>query len=165
MVNVLTAAELDQGSDHFQPSTLQVSTMDVANTATNVIPAQAQVVFNIRFNDLHRADEVESWVREKLDGVGGKYDLEVRVTGESFLTPPGPLSAVLSAAINEVTGQTPELSTSGGTSDARFIKDYCPVAEFGMVGRTMHQTNECIEVADIDSLSEIYLKTMDNFFA
>ena len=139
--------------------------MDVANPATNVIPAKAQVVFNIRFNDLHRADEMEFWVREKLDGIGGDYDLKVRVTGESFLTPPGPLSAVLSTAVQEVTGQTPELSTSGGTSDARFIKDYCPVAEFGMVGRTMHQTNECIEVADIDALSEIYLKTMDNFFA
>ena len=165
MVTALTAAELDQGSDHFQPSTLQVSTMDVANATTNVIPAKAQVVFNIRFNDLHRAHEMESWVRAKLDGVGGDYDLRVRVTGESFLTPPGPLSAILSTAVQEVTGKTPELSTSGGTSDARFIKDYCPVAEFGMVGRTMHQTNECIEVADIDALSEIYLKTMDNFFA
>ena len=89
----------------------------------------------------------------------------MRVTGESFLTPPGPLSEVLSAAVQEVTGKVPELSTSGGTSDARFIKDYCPVAEFGMVGRTMHQTNECIEVADIDALRKIYLKTMDNFFA
>ena len=165
MVTALTATELDQGSDHFQPSTLQVSTMDVGNTATNVIPAKAQVVFNIRFNDLHRAEEIKSWIREKLDSVGGDYDLEVRVTGESFLTPPGPLSEVLSAAVQEVTGKVPELSTSGGTSDARFIKDYCPVAEFGMVGRTMHQTNECIEVADIDALSKIYLKTMDNFFA
>ena len=165
MVTALTATELDQGSDHFQPSTLQVSTMDVGNTATNVIPAKAQVVFNVRFNDLHRAEEIESWVREKLDSVGGDYDLEVRVTGESFLTPPGPLSEVLSAAVQEVTGKVPELSTSGGTSDARFIKDYCPVAEFGMVGRTMHQTNECIEVADIDALRKIYLKTMDNFFA
>ena len=165
MVTALATAELDQGSDHFQPSTLQVSTMDVANTATNVIPAKAQVVFNIRFNDLHRGDEMESWVRKKLDGIGGDYDLKVRVTGESFLTPPGPLSAVLSAAVQEVTGRTPELSTSGGTSDARFIKDYCPVAEFGMVGRTMHQTNECVDVADIDALSEIYLKTMENFFA
>ena len=165
MVTALTATELDQGSDHFQPSTLQVSTMDVGNTATNVIPAKAQVVFNIRFNDLHRAEEIESWVREKLDSVGGDYDLTVRVTGESFLTPPGPLSEVLSAAVQEVTGKVPELSTSGGTSDARFIKDYCPVAEFGMVGRTMHQTNECIEVADIDALSKIYLKTIENFFA
>ena len=165
MVTALTATELDQGSDHFQPSTLQVSTMDVGNTATNVIPAKAQVVFNIRFNDLHRAEEIKSWVREKLDSVGGDYDLEVRVTGESFLTPPGPLSEVLSAAVQEVTGKVPELSTSGGTSDARFIKDYCPVAEFGMVGRTMHQTNECIEVADIDALSKIYLKTIENFFA
>ena len=165
MVTALTATELDQGSDHFQPSTLQVSTMDVGNKATNVIPAKAQVVFNIRFNDLHRAEEIKSWVREKLDSVGGDYDLEVRVTGESFLTPPGPLSEVLSAAVQEVTGKVPELSTSGGTSDARFIKDYCPVAEFGMVGRTMHQANECIEVADIDALSKIYLKTMDNFFA
>ena len=95
MVTALTATELDQGSDHFQPSTLQVSTMDVGNTATNVIPAKAQVVFNIRFNDLHRAEEIESWVREKLDSVGGDYDLEVRVTGESFLTPPGPLSCLL----------------------------------------------------------------------
>ncbi len=165
MINAITTDELDQGSDHFQPSTLQVSTVDVGNTATNVIPAKAQAVFNVRFNNLHTAEAVETWVRSRLDTIGGDYELEIRVSGESFLTPPGQLSTILRNAVQEITGRVPELSTSGGTSDARFIKDYCPVAEFGMVGRTMHQTNECTDVADIETLTRIYLKTLEDYFS
>ena len=164
MVDALTSAELDQGSDHFQASTLQFSTIDVGNPATNVIPARANATFNVRFNDLHTSADVEAWAREKLDGIGGDYDLDVYVSGESFLTPPGRLSEILSAAVKEVTGKDPDLSTTGGTSDARFIKDYCPVAEFGLVSQTMHKANESVAVEDMQTLTKIYLTILENFF-
>jgi len=164
MVDALTSAELDQGSDHFQASTLQFSTIDVGNPATNVIPARANATFNVRFNDLHTSADVEAWAREKLDGIGGDYDLDVYVSGESFLTPPGRLSEILSAAVKEVTGKDPDLSTTGGTSDARFIKDYCPVAEFGLVSQTMHKANESVAVEDMQTLTKIYLTVLENFF-
>ncbi len=164
MVDALTAAELDQGSNHFQASTLQFSTIDVGNPATNVIPARASATFNVRFNDLHTSADVESWAREKLDGIGGDYDLDVYVSGESFLTPPGRLSDILAGAVRAVTGKDPDLSTTGGTSDARFIKDYCPVAEFGLVSQTMHKANESVAVEDIQTLTKIYLTVLENFF-
>ncbi len=169
MLQALTATPLDQGSDHFQPSTLQISTIDVGNPATNVIPASAIARFNIRYNDLHSSQSLTKWLHEKLSGALGdgsaRYELDIHVTGESFLTPPGPLSELLTAAVEQVTGRTPELSTTGGTSDARFIKDYCPVAEFGLVGQTMHQVNENVACADIDTLSEIYRVALEKYFA
>ncbi len=164
MVDALTAAELDQGSNHFQASTLQFSTIDVGNPATNVIPARASATFNVRFNDLHTSANVEAWAREKLDGIGGDYDLDIYVSGESFLTPPGRLSDILAGAVKAVTGKDPDLSTTGGTSDARFIKDYCPVAEFGLVSQTMHKANESVAVEDIQTLTKIYLTVLENFF-
>ncbi len=164
MVDALTAAELDQGSNHFQASTLQFSTIDVGNPATNVIPARASATFNVRFNDLHTSANVEAWAREKLDGIGGDYDLDIYVSGESFLTPPGRLSDILAGAVRAVTGKDPDLSTTGGTSDARFIKDYCPVAEFGLVSQTMHKANESVAVEDIQTLTKIYLTVLENFF-
>jgi succinyl-diaminopimelate desuccinylase len=164
MVDALTAAELDQGSNHFQASTLQFSTIDVGNPATNVIPARASATFNVRFNDLHTSANVEAWAREKLDGIGGDYDLDIYVSGESFLTPPGRLSDILAGAVKAVTGKDPDLSTTGGTSDARFIKDYCPVAEFGLVSQTMHKANESVAVEDIQTLTKIYLNVLENFF-
>ncbi len=169
MLQALTATPLDQGSDHFQPSTLQISTIDVGNPATNVIPASAIARFNIRYNDLHSSQSLTKWLHEKLSAALGdgsaRYELDIHVTGESFLTPPGPLSELLTAAVEQVTGRTPELSTTGGTSDARFIKDYCPVAEFGLVGQTMHQVNENVACADIDTLSEIYRVALEKYFA
>ncbi len=164
MVEALTSAELDQGSDHFQASTLQFSTIDVGNPATNVIPARASATFNVRFNDLHTSADVEAWARKKLDGIGGDYDLDVYVSGESFLTPPGRLSDILAGAVKDVTGRDPDLSTTGGTSDARFIKDYCPVAEFGLVSQTMHKANESVAVEDMQTLTKIYLTVLENFF-
>jgi succinyl-diaminopimelate desuccinylase len=169
MLQALTADPLDQGSDHFQPSTLQISTIDVGNPASNVIPASATAQFNIRFNDHHTSQSLTKWVHEKLASALGRgsarYELDIHVTGESFLTPPGPLSDLLVQAVEQVTERKPELSTTGGTSDARFIKDHCPVAEFGLVGQTMHQANENVACADIDTLSEIYRVVLEKYFA
>ena len=168
MLETITSKELDQGTDHFQASTIQVSTIDVDNPATNVIPAKARATFNVRFNDLHKATDIERWLREEFDTVtkqtDGSYDLITKVSGEAFLSPPGQLSAVLSGAVTEVTGRTPVLSTSGGTSDARFIKDYCPVAEFGMVGATMHKIDESVKLVDLEALTAIYTTTLENYF-
>ncbi len=142
MLDALTRDPLDAGTAHFQPSTLQVTSIDVGNPASNLIPAAAHALFNIRFNDAHSSESLRRWLSERLDGVGGRYELQIDVSGESFLTPPGRLSEILASAVEEVTGRRPELSTTGGTSDARFIKDHCPVAEFGMVGRSMHKVDE-----------------------
>ena len=168
MLETITSKELDQGTDHFQASTIQVSTIDVNNPATNVIPAKARATFNVRFNDLHKATDIERWLREQFDMVTNQtdssYDLITKVSGEAFLSPPGQLSAVLSGAVTEVIGRTPVLSTSGGTSDARFIKDYCPVAEFGMVGATMHKIDESVRLVDLEALTAIYTTTLKNYF-
>jgi len=168
MLETITSKELDQGTDHFQASTIQVSTIDVDNPATNVIPAKARATFNVRFNDLHKATDIERWLREQFDMLTNQtdssYDLITKVSGEAFLSPPGQLSAVLSGAVTEVIGRTPVLSTSGGTSDARFIKDYCPVAEFGMVGATMHKIDESVKLVDLEALTAIYTTTLKNYF-
>jgi succinyl-diaminopimelate desuccinylase len=164
MLHALTTAELDRGSEHFQPSTLQVSTIDIGNPATNVIPAAARAVFNIRFNDSWTSEQLEGWLRQRLDEVGGRYTLDLSVSGEAFVVAPGMLSDCLAEAIRRVTGRTPELSTTGGTSDARFIRAYCPVAEFGLVGLTMHKVDERVEVTDLAALTEIYRAFLDFFF-
>lgn len=164
MLVALTDEALDQGSAHFQPSTLALTTVDVGNPATNVIPAQGTAVFNIRFNDLHTPAGLEAWLRERLDRVGGSYDLRLTCSGQSFLTAPGPLTALVARAVERVTGLRPELSTSGGTSDARFIKDHCPVVEFGLVGQTMHMADERIALDDLARLTDIYETILDDVF-
>jgi len=164
LLTSLTDVPLDEGSDHFQPSTLQVTTVDVANQATNVIPARAEARINIRFNDLHSSDSVEALLRGRLDQAGGGYEMRTRVSGESFLTPPGHLSQVASDAVKAVTGKTPELSTTGGTSDARFIKDYCSVVEFGLTNETAHKVDENSRIEDIHALGDIYLHMLNGFF-
>jgi succinyl-diaminopimelate desuccinylase len=160
----LTARPLDDGTEHFQKSGLQVTTIDIGNPATNVIPGQARATFNIRFNDLWTSDKLKVWVKEALDEVDRNYQLAWEVSGESFLVPPGKVSDCLSGAIGDVTGLAPELSTTGGTSDARFIHAYCPVAEFGLVGQTMHKIDERVELADITRLAAIYGGFLDRFF-
>jgi succinyl-diaminopimelate desuccinylase len=164
ILHALTAAELDRGSEHFQPSTLQVSTIDIGNPVSNVIPGAARAVFNIRFNDHWTSAALQRWLAERLDAAGGNCTLDVSVSGESFLTPPGRLSVLLDEAIRHVTGAAPQLSTTGGTSDARFIQAHCPVAEFGLVGQTMHKVDEQVGLADIAALSEIYYRLLDSFF-
>lgn len=165
LLALLTVEALDQGSEHFQPSTLQVTTIDIDNPASNVIPAQACARFNVRFNDLHSGTSVENWVRERIKRVGGRIELSVRVSGESFLTEPGHLSDVVSAAVATVTGEAPELGTTGGTSDARFIKDACPVVELGLQNATAHKVDERVRVDDVHRLAEIYAQAIERFFA
>ena len=164
MLHAVTSEPLDAGTSHFQPSTLQVSTIDVGNPAANVIPAEARAVFNIRFNDGWTGERLQTWLRETFDAVGGRYDLAIRVSGESFLTPPGPVSDILSTAIERTLGRRPELSTTGGTSDARFIHAFCPIAEFGLVGLTMHKVDERVETADMAALTAIYKTVLDLYF-
>ncbi len=164
MVVALTETPLDRGTAHFEPSTLQVSTIDVGNPATNVIPAEARASFNSRFNDGFNPATLEAEVRRRLDSVGGAYYLRTECSGESIVTPPGELSTLVSEAVQAVTGLTPELSTTGGTSDARFIKDYCPVIEFGLAGATMHKVDENVAIADILQLSDIYERILESYF-
>jgi len=163
MLNALVAAPLDQGNAHFQPSSLQVTTIDVGNPTTNLIPARATAGFNIRFNDIHTGESLTRRLRTLLDADGSDYDLAVSVSGESFLTPPGRLSDLLTGAVRQVTGLTPELSTSGGTSDARFIKDACPVLEYGLISATAHKVDENARVADIAALTEVYRRVLDGY--
>jgi len=165
LLHALTASTLDAGTEHFQPSSLQVTTIDIGNPATNVVPGLARATFNIRFNDRWTSDTLKSWVADKLAPIGGKVKLAWEVSGESFLVPPGPVSDCLGAAIGAVTGRTPELSTTGGTSDARFIHAHCPVAEFGLVGLTMHKTDERVDLADLAQLTAIYEAFLDRFFS
>jgi succinyl-diaminopimelate desuccinylase len=164
MLHALTTTELDRGSEHFQPSTLQVSTIDIGNPASNVIPATASAVFNIRFNERRTSERLKSWLTECLDAVGGRYTLDISVSGEAFLVAPGALSDRLAGAIRHVTGRIPEFSTTGGTSDARFIQAYCPVAEFGLVGRTMHKVDERVELTDLVDLTQIYRTFLGLYF-
>ncbi|MDP6516372.1 MAG: succinyl-diaminopimelate desuccinylase [Alphaproteobacteria bacterium] len=165
MLAALCDHRLDDGTEHFQPSNLEITSIDVANPAANVIPARAEARFNIRFNDRHTAASLTEWLHETLTGVGGAHDLDLRSSGEAFLTPPGPLSAMIAGAVEEVVGMRPELGTAGGTSDARFIKDVCPVAEFGLVGQTMHKADEHVAVADLLRLRDIYAVVIDRYFA
>ena len=164
MIVALTETPLDPGTAHFQPSTLQVSTIDVGNPTTNVIPAEARASFNSRFNDGFTPVSLEAEVRRRLDSVGGNYELRIECSGVSFVTPPGLLSGLVINAVKAVTGLTPELSTTGGTSDARFIKDYCPVIEFGLAGATMHKVDENVAIADILQLADVYEHILDSYF-
>jgi len=165
MLRHLTEHELDQGNQHFQASTIALTTIDVGNPATNIIPAQAKATFNIRFNDIHTCASLEKWLRDGFDVVSDNYALKLHCSGESFLTPPGQLSDLVSDAVRDHMGITPELSTTGGTSDARFIKNFCPVAEFGLVGQTMHKVDERVKVEDIETLTDIYTSVLKKFFA
>ena len=165
MLRHLTENELDQGNDHFQASTIAMTTIDVGNPATNIIPAQAKATFNIRFNDTHTCATLEKWLRAGFDAVSENYDLKLHCSGESFLTPPGQLSDLITEAVQNHMGLTPELSTTGGTSDARFIKNFCPVAEFGLVGQTMHKVDERVRVEDVETLTNIYASVLENYFS
>lgn len=160
---------LDQGTDHFDASTLAITTIDCGNPATNVIPAKGTATVNIRFNDLHSGASLTEWLQDHAravqDETGVTITMRVSVSGESFLTPPGDLSALVAQAVQAETGRVPELSTSGGTSDARFVKDHCPVVEFGLVGKTMHQVDERVEVAQIHQLKAIYSRILRDYFA
>jgi len=160
--------KLDPGTEHFQPSHLELVTIDVGNTATNVIPARATALFNIRFNDRHTQASLTRLVQDEIARFqaehGGRYEVSFIGNGEAFLTVPGPFTDLISEAIAGETGVFPEASTSGGTSDARFIKDLAPVVEFGLVGETMHKIDESVPVGDITELSRIYGRILRLYF-
>lgn len=164
MLLAIDGPSLDDGSEHFEPSQVTITSVDVGNPASNVIPARAEARFNVRFNDLHTAESLRRLIDRRLEAIGGRYELDTECTGEPFLCPPGRLSAVIAAAVEQRTGRSPEFSTSGGTSDARFIKDVCPVAEFGMVGETAHKVDENVAVEDIACLTDIYAAVLHGFF-
>jgi succinyl-diaminopimelate desuccinylase len=160
---IMAAHRLDAGTEWFEPSTLQITSVDVGNTASNVIPAEATAKLNIRFNNLHNEASLTQWLQEILAHFTPQAALDVKCSGESFLTKPGEATAKLTGAIERATGIAPKLDTGGGTSDARFISRYCPVAEFGLVGITMHQTDECVAVSEIRKLSGIYKSVIESF--
>ncbi|HEX9464999.1 MAG TPA: succinyl-diaminopimelate desuccinylase [Alphaproteobacteria bacterium] len=164
MLDDLIGTELDKGNEWFPATNLQVTTIDVGNPATNVTPATARAGFNIRFNNNHNSADLKKWMKERCDAFGGRYELDVYVSGEAFLTQPGPLSSLVSDAVKDATGRTPVLSTTGGTSDARFICRHSPVVEFGLINRTIHKVNECTAVADLRGLTTIYGGILDRFF-
>ncbi|MEG6508492.1 succinyl-diaminopimelate desuccinylase [Methyloligella sp. 2.7D] len=159
---------LDQGNDHFTPSNLEVTSIDVGNPATNVIPAKATASFNIRFNDNHTADSLQTLLREQalavLKDTGLEAAFEFPPAHPAFVTAQGELSTLLSQAVSDITGETPQLSTEGGTSDARFIKDYCPVVEFGLTTETIHKVDERASIADLEQLAVIYRRFLDLYF-
>lgn len=168
LMDRLAGHELDQGTEHFDASTLAVTTFDTGNPATNVIPAQCHATVNIRFNDAHSSEALTGWLKAQADAVAGETGIEitqvVKVSGESFITPPGELSDLISAAVTAETGQVPELSTSGGTSDARFMRAHCPVVEFGLVGQSMHKVDEHVVVSQIPQLTSIYRRILGSYF-
>lgn len=165
----LTAQPLDGGTAHFDASTLAITTIDTGNTATNVIPATCRAGVNIRFNDAHSGASIGQWLGEHASAVsdetGVSITVETRISGESFLTPPGALSDLVARAVKAETGLSPALSTSGGTSDARFVKDHCPVVEFGLVGHRMHGIDERVRVEDIHKLKAIYGRILRDYFS
>jgi succinyl-diaminopimelate desuccinylase len=158
ILSAIEAIELDAGTDWFQPSNIELTDLHVGNPATNVIPAQAQARLSIRFNDLHRGESLVERIRALVEVEGGA--LEARISGEAFFTPPGAFSTLVSEAILGVTGVTPELSTSGGTSDARFLSRLCPVVEFGLPNATMHKLDEAVALADLFALTDIYVEIL-----
>lgn len=169
LMDRLASHTLDNGSEHFDASTLAIVTMDTGNPATNVIPAESRATVNIRFNDLHSGASLTDWmqslVNELAAETGIEIGMEVKISGESFITPPGPLSDLVAASVEAETGRTPELSTTGGTSDARFVQHHCPVVEFGLVGKTMHQVDENVPVDQIHQLKSIYSRILRDYFA
>lgn len=164
ILNNLTSDQLDQGNEHFQPSNLEITSVDVGNKATNVIPQSASARFNIRYNDNFNSETIEDEINKRLENFKNNFSLKLEHSGDSFLTKPGKLVNDLSEIIFNKTGINPDLSTSGGTSDARFIKSYGNVVEFGLISETMHQIDESVAVKDINDLSEIYYEVLKKYF-
>ncbi len=169
LITQLALHKLDKGTEHFDPSTLAFTSVDVGNDATNIIPGEARAAFNIRFNDKHTPDSLVNWVKDRAAQIaqqsGCEIDVSARTSGVSFLTAPGKFTQLVSDTVASITGQAPFFSTSGGTSDARFIKDICPVVELGLAGATMHKADECVPVAEIAALTEIYTALLAAYFA
>ena len=172
LVRILAAIDtvtLDEGTAWFQPSNIEFTDLEVGNPATNVIPAKGSATVNIRFNDAHSGASLSDWLRAEAAAVeaetGVAIAVRISISGESFVTAPGAFTELVAGAVEAETGRRPVASTSGGTSDARFVKDHCPVVEFGLVGKTMHQVNERVAVAEIDQLKAIYGRILQDYFA
>ena len=171
LIEALVREPIDRGSTHFQPTSLQFTTVDVGNRATNIAPGVVSARFNTRFNDLWTSKTLLAHLQERVEranaalGGNGVVEYKVEVSGESFYTPPGPLSELVAGAVRDVAGVDPELSTTGGTSDARFIRSYCPVLEFGLVGESMHKVDEKSAIADLRTLARVYETVLDRYFA
>ncbi|MCB4379406.1 succinyl-diaminopimelate desuccinylase [Synechococcus sp. MU1644] len=169
LMDQFASEPLDTGTDHFDASTLAIVTMDTGNPATNVIPAECKATLNIRFNDSHSGASLTEWMQTKIETIAAESDVDINmkvtISGESFITPPGALSELVANSVEAETGRRPELSTSGGTSDARFVQHHCPVVEFGLVGKTMHQVDEQVPVAQIHQLKDIYSRILRDYFA
>lgn len=169
MLGSIATKPLDEGTEFFEPSSLQVTGIETGNPATNVIPERITAQFNIRFNETHTADSLKEWLHSEfqavIDEAGGRYELTFEPASDCFRTQPGPLIDVVKQAVSKRTNLEPALTTNGGTSDARFIKDYCPVIEFGLTGQTMHKTDECVAVEDLRRLHDIYLDVLEGYFA
>jgi succinyl-diaminopimelate desuccinylase len=167
-LGAVQARVLDEGTADFQPSNLEITSIDIGNPANNMIPARATARLNIRFNPTHRGAELAAWLeaegRRAEEGFAGRVGVASRISGEAFLTEPGPFSDLVARTVEAVTGRTPELSTSGGTSDARFIRALCPVVEFGLVGTSMHKVDEQAAVADIAALAAVYARLLESYF-
>ncbi|QPC43839.1 succinyl-diaminopimelate desuccinylase [Kaustia mangrovi] len=168
MLDRLASERLDGGTAHFEPSTLAITSVDVGNPASNVIPERATARLNIRFNSEHTAESLERWVRDVCEAVtgemGGTLELAFSSNADSFVTEPGPFVDLVAAAVGEATGVAPDLNTGGGTSDARFIKDYCPVVEFGPVNKTIHQVDERIPLDELVALTAVYRTLLERYF-
>ena len=169
LIDRLSSHELDMGTEHFDPSTLAATTIDTGNPATNVIPSVSKATVNIRFNDTHTSASLTKWLEREVAKVtketGIEIEMTTKVSGESFLTPPGGFSELIAKSVQAETGRIPEASTSGGTSDARFVKSHCPVVEFGLVGKTMHQVDERVPIEQINQLKAIYGRILRDYFA
>ena len=169
LIDRLSTQVLDDGTAHFEASALAATTIDTGNPSNNVIPGECRATVNIRFNDLHSSDSLTGWLAAELESAGAEtgiaFTMTTRVSGESFVTEPGELSGLVASAVEAETGTRPALSTTGGTSDARFIRGHCPVVEFGLVGQTMHQVDERVPVEEILQLKSIYARILADYFA
>ena len=169
LIDRLADHELDKGTEHFDPSTLAVTSIDTGNLANNVIPEKAKAVVNIRFNDTFSSKDLGVWLQQEAGRITSETDIEMsvetKVSGESFLTPPGELSSLVGRAIEGELGIVPKMSTTGGTSDARFVKNICPVVEFGLVGKTMHSVDERVDISQVHHLKSIYKRILKDYFA
>lgn len=169
LLDRLASRALDAGTERFGPSTLAITSVDTGNPAANVIPAEARATLNVRFNDVHRGASLSDWIEQEADRVAAEFGVGIaaafEISGESFVTPPGPFTDLVARAVLAETGVAPALSTTGGTSDARFVKDLCPVVEVGLLGPTMHQTDEHVAVADIETLKRVYGRVLAEYFA
>lgn len=164
MLAPLTSGVLDEGNEVFDPSTVAITSIDTGNAAGNVIPARAEAKFNIRFGTAQTASGLEHWLREHFDRVGGHYDAVFRLSAEPFVTPNGRFTDLVKVAISDATGKQPQLSTSGGTSDARFFAPFTEVLEFGLVGQTMHKVDEAVALDDLALLTDIYRRILNQYF-